>query len=722
MRKPLMKKIKEETVRKKIFVGVFSLVLAASLCFLFLHAQNDAEPMLAPLNPAFLKAIEAKRAGTFYQDPRLGYIPGPIDHSLFTAIAALPERSVEGYAASYDLRTYNKVTSVKDQGQCGACWAFSAMGGIESSLMPTENRDFAEQHLNKYHGFDWAECEGGNTDISAAYFARWDGPYNETDYPYPYSSNSSGSAAIQKHVQGAVWLPKNNDTIKAFVSSSSYGAITIAFYYTNAYYNATNYAYYYPTATSSNHEILIIGWDDNFAKTKFSTTPAGNGAWLCKNSWGTSWGNSGYFWISYYDATITDLCVFSFVQPVTNYKNIYHYDPLGWVYNFGYSTTTMWSANIFTATTNDPLKAISYITNDACNVSYYIYKNPTATNPTSGTLVAYGTASYLYPSYATSDLSAPVTLAIGDKFSVVIKFVNNSYTYPAAMEGYYAGYSSGATNAAGQSFYSSNGSTWTDWHNYSSNYYKLNCCIKAFTLSIGYTLTIQAGTGGTTNPTPGTYTYDQGTQVQVTAIPDAIYEFVNWSGSISSTQNPVTVTMESDKTVKANFRLKPKLTIQSSQYGTTNPSPGDYYYATGAQVQVSAIPDTYSIFISWSGSSTGSANPLSLTMDSDKSISAYFRYIYAPIATGRKVLNRTFSQAEYINILSWQANSANAGLDITKYRIYQISGTTPTLLVELASSQLEYYHRKAGQASIQYTIVAVTSSNREGAPATVTVQ
>jgi hypothetical protein len=51
-----------------------------------------------------------------------------------------------------------------------------------------------------------------------------------------------------------------------------------------------------------------------------------------------------------------------------------------------------------------------------------------------------------------------------------------------------------------------------------------------------------------------------------------------------------------------------------------------------------------------------------------------------------------------------------------------MSGTTPSLLVELASSELEYYHRKAGQASIQYAIVAVTSSNREGAPATVTVQ
>ena len=168
----------------------------------------------------------------------------------------------------------------------------------------------------------------------------------------------------------------------------------------------------------------------------------------------------------------------------------------------------------------------------------------------------------------------------------------------------------------------------------------------------------------------------------------------------------------------ANF----KLTIQSSAKGTTIPVPGVYTYPIGVVVQVRAVPATYCGFISWTGDATGTANPVSVTMNRNKRILANFRYIYAPTASGVKVLNRSFGQAEYINILSWQANLANAGLDITKYRIYLMHNGTPSLLAEVGADQSQYFHRKAGQEKLDYAIVAVHRSGSEGAPALVTVQ
>jgi len=164
------------------------------------------------------------------------------------------------------------------------------------------------------------------------------------------------------------------------------------------------------------------------------------------------------------------------------------------------------------------------------------------------------------------------------------------------------------------------------------------------------------------------------------------------------------------------------LTIQADSNGTTNPTPGIHTYVPGNQVQVTAVPNTNYEFVNWTGSISSTENPVTVTMDANKTIKANFRFIFAPIATGRKVLNRTFSQAEYIDILSWVADPANQALDIAKYRIYQIVNGTPSLLVELAGNESEYYHRRAGQTSIRYAIAAVTRSGREGAPAEITVQ
>jgi subtilisin family serine protease len=166
------------------------------------------------------------------------------------------------------------------------------------------------------------------------------------------------------------------------------------------------------------------------------------------------------------------------------------------------------------------------------------------------------------------------------------------------------------------------------------------------------------------------------------------------------------------------------LTIQSTQYGTTSPAPGAYKFPDGALATVTALPADTSDFVGWSNAATDTANPVTVTMNADKTIQANFQFIYPPPSSARKVTNRSFSQVEYIDIVTWQPNPSNQGLNITRYRVYRVSGGTQTLLTEVSaiSSSMEYTIRKAGLAATQYAIVAVTSNNREGAPAMVTVQ
>ncbi len=163
------------------------------------------------------------------------------------------------------------------------------------------------------------------------------------------------------------------------------------------------------------------------------------------------------------------------------------------------------------------------------------------------------------------------------------------------------------------------------------------------------------------------------------------------------------------------------LVIQAEANGTTAPVPGIYAYPPNASVQVTAIPGQFATFVDWIGDASGSANPLTVPMDRDKTVRANFRYIYAPETSGQRVLNRSFSQAEYINILSWENNPANAGLAIAAYRIYTVSGGTATLLAEVGADVREYSHRMAGTEAVTYRVAAVTAGGREGAPAEVTV-
>ena len=210
----------------------------------------------------------------------------------------------------------------------------------------------------------------------------------------------------------------------------------------------------------------------------------------------------------------------------------------------------------------------------------------------------------------------------------------------------------------------------------------------------------------------------------IRALPDANHRFKDWSGNASGSDNPIIVIMDSPMSVTANFIRQYSLILTSGTGGTTDPSPGTYVYDEGSEVSITAIPDTHYRFQNWSGDDSGSSIALPITMNSDKSINADFiRIIYEVLNfTGEKVLNRSLSQAEYINILKWARNPDNSGVTVAKYRIYLVEGLIRTLLMDLDSSLFGFRHRQVEEGKqYMYTIVAVNDEGREGDPAHITI-
>lgn len=623
-------------------------------------SNDEPFPRMAPLNEEFIQVQQDPGHPIFSRFTDEGYAlgawPSPHDPSYQqylpkTEIAWTPP-------ASYDLRLKNKVSPVKDQGSCGSCWAFGTYGSLESYLMNGVVWDFSEQNMIQHHNFDYGPCGGGHIYMSTAYLARWDGPANEIDDPYEY--NSIDLAPVKKHVQNVMFIPTrssnmdNNDIKKAVMT---YGAVYTSMYWDTSCYNASTKGYYNKSSKTGGHAVTIVGWDDNYSKNNFNTAPPGNGAFIVKNSWGNNWGEDGYLYASYYDTYFGRRSYSAVVsaEEKTNYADIYQYDELGWVNSFGYGTDTAWFANIFTSESNVPLSAVSFYTASTRN-SYeiHVYKDVNSTNPRSGTRVYRSSGRIDAPGYYTVEFNRGISLSKNKRFSVVVKLTTNNYSYPIPVEYPISGYSSSARAGAGESFVSSNGSSWTDIHTgWGGAYAHTNVCLKAFTGYPQQQLTITAAQGGTTDPAPGTHSYDYNSSVKIRAIPNNTYIFNGWSGDLSGAKNPATVVMDEDKSVHAKFRL-----------------------------------------------------------------------IQAPANAGiEQILNRSLFQGEYINVLKWESNPANQGINLAKYRIYQMDGNQQSLLVELDAETFEYWHRDVDEnTSYRYALAAVTAGGREGRPVYLTIQ
>ncbi|HRR96712.1 MAG TPA: cohesin domain-containing protein, partial [Candidatus Ratteibacteria bacterium] len=142
----------------------------------------------------------------------------------------------------------------------------------------------------------------------------------------------------------------------------------------------------------------------------------------------------------------------------------------------------------------------------------------------------------------------------------------------------------------------------------------------------GYTLTVNVSGSGTVTKNPDKTEYTKGDIVTLTATPSTGQEFIGWSGDLTGTTNPTTITMDGNKTITANFvkQYTLNVNVSPSGSGTVTKNPDKAKYNEGEQVILTAIPNFEYSFQNWSGSLTGSTNPATIVMNCDKTITANF--------------------------------------------------------------------------------------------------
>jgi len=139
---------------------------------------------------------------------------------------------------------------------------------------------------------------------------------------------------------------------------------------------------------------------------------------------------------------------------------------------------------------------------------------------------------------------------------------------------------------------------------------------------------VSPAAGGTVTKSPDQSSYTEGSTVTLTATAAAGYVFSSWSGDATGTTNPLTVTMNSNKTIIANFTQLPTYTLTVTNVpadgGTVTKSPDATSYPQGSTVTLTATPAYGYVFSSWSGDVTGTTNPVTVTMDGNKAVTANY--------------------------------------------------------------------------------------------------
>jgi len=340
--------------------------------------------------------------------------------------------TVQALPAQFDLRVLGRMSPIRDQGQLGTCWSFAVYGALESNVT-AYGKDiiFSEEHLKNNSGFARDPNWGGNQYMAMAYMARWAGPVPEALDPYTEDPKRDKSPVLPPgqlpfKIQAVDLLPPRDvTTLKRYLMENGAVYTSIMVGDTDrdmkVIFNESTASLFNPKEAGAPHAVTIVGWDDNFPKDKFrkvdGSGPRNNGAFIVRNSWGMSWGDHGYFYISYEDANATGELAGFVADGQNRYSQIYQYDVHGTNASISYESSAIPYAVKFTARGDEDLQAVGLFT-AVENVTYTVSAGATIEKAAHAAPILEGTLRF--PGYHVLPVTTSVPLSKGKDFYVVV--------------------------------------------------------------------------------------------------------------------------------------------------------------------------------------------------------------------------------------------------------------------------------------------------------------
>ena len=358
-------------------------------------------------------------------------------------------RGSAGSQASYNSFEAGRLPEVRSQAPYGTCWSFSSIGAMEADLISDgagTDIDLSELHLAyyAYHGFfDEKNCgvgdqfdyigsgwmdKGGTPMLASFVLFNLVGAASEASVPYTWGESYAPGPFEGRAFKDAQLLnsykinPRDTAGIKEAIAQ--HGGVAASIFWDDSCYSYSSNSLYCPEKQFTNHAIMIVGWDDNFSGSDFCAgTPAGNGAWLIRNSWGLDdYGREGYFWLSYHDP--------SFLS-----ESVYVFDAQNWQYDHCYSYATLPdSINIYEY--NDSVTAVQHFMVDGgeeiCAVGFETLSSDldVQIELSLGDKTVQASASVSYPGVYTVVLPEPLIVARRSEVTVTMIYEGSDIKIP----------------------------------------------------------------------------------------------------------------------------------------------------------------------------------------------------------------------------------------------------------------------------------------------------